>query len=195
MQRFDIINKFIEKYNYKSYLEIGTYMGETFNNCRIENKVGIDIDLAFNNPNLIKIDSDKYFAQLNDNIKYDIIFIDGLHEADQVFRDIYNSIKHLNLNGTIIVHDCNPPSKYHTRSAEDWNGSVYIGYIDAVNTYNLNYFTIDTDWGCGVIQITDSPNLNIDRKYMTTDWNYFYSNRQKLLNLISVEFFLDKYTK
>jgi len=34
----------------------------------------------------------------------------------------------------------------------DWNGNVYCGYINAVTTFELNYFTVDTDWGVEVIK-------------------------------------------
>ena len=38
---------------------------------------------------------------------FDIIFVDGLHEKQQVKKDILNSIKFLKDGGTIICHDVN----------------------------------------------------------------------------------------
>ena len=53
-------------------------------------------------------ESDDYFSSLDKTIKYDLIFIDGLHLEHQVDKDINNSLNHLSENGVIIIHDCNP---------------------------------------------------------------------------------------
>ena len=74
--------------------------------------------------------SDEMFNILPSNKKYDIIFIDGLHEYKQVARDIVNSFKHLNINGKIIIHDTLPTSyessldEFPTKHIA-WYGSVY----------------------------------------------------------------------
>ena len=47
--------------------------------------------------------SDSFF--LNHKEKYDVIYIDGSHEADQVYKDIKNSWKILNINGVLICDD------------------------------------------------------------------------------------------
>ncbi len=51
----------------------------------------------------IKTDSDSFFRQ-NSN-KYDFIFIDGYHHADQVLRDGLNSIKCIKPGGYILFDD------------------------------------------------------------------------------------------
>ena len=38
-------------------------------------------------------------------MSYDIIYIDGWHEAPQVYRDLNNSYNFLNINGIIICDD------------------------------------------------------------------------------------------
>ena len=139
--------------------------------------------------------SDVFFEEMPDDIKADIIFIDGFHEASQVFRDIINSLNHLSDTGYIIVHDCNPPTKWHTRTYEeykntggDWNGDVYAGYINACKLFGLTYFTVDIDWGVGIII---SPKKEIEKSdYKSTiEWDYFNENRKELLNLITIENF------
>ena len=206
MDRLDIINKIIEKNNYNNYLEIGVSGGDVLTGCISKNKTGIDPDLdsfktADENIKMLYIKSDDYFNTLDDDIKFDIIFIDGMHEAEQVFRDIRNSLKHIEKNGTIILHDCNPPEEYHTRSYEEyikaggyWNGNTYMGYIDAVNAFNLDYYTVDKDWGCGVIPLinTELINLNNKRKYIIPSWQFFSINRKSLLKLITETEFLAK---
>jgi hypothetical protein len=91
MTRTQIVQYFINKYNYNSYLEIGVWEGSTFKHIRTTNKDGVDpgqyCDSAFVN---YKTTSDDFF-QNHIKRKYDIVFIDGLHTAYQVSKDIYNS--------------------------------------------------------------------------------------------------------
>ncbi len=63
-------------------------------------------------------------------------FIDGLHTEEQVDKDVENSLKHLSPNGTIMLHDCNPPTEWHQRSYEDfcsnpceWNGTCWRSVV------------------------------------------------------------------
>tara|TARA_Y100000768_G_C23949857_1_gene669558 strand:+ start:541 stop:1278 length:738 start_codon:yes stop_codon:yes gene_type:complete len=59
----------------------------------------------YNNKNLIfeKKTSDNYF--LNNKIKFDIIYIDGLHTYDACSKDIINSFDCLNINGYLMIDD------------------------------------------------------------------------------------------
>ena len=50
-----------------------------------------------------KSTSDKFFD--NNSEKFDIIYIDGAHEACQVYKDISNAWKILNNKGIIICDD------------------------------------------------------------------------------------------
>ena len=43
---------------------------------------------------------------------YDLIFIDGLHLANQVARDIESALEMSTDEAIIILHDCNPPNLY-----------------------------------------------------------------------------------
>ena len=99
MKRYDLINYYIQKYHLNSFLEIGHWKGECFKNVICNIKESIDPNIECNAT--YKITSDEFFK--NYNKKYDIIFIDGLHECEQVDRDIKNSLKHLN-NILIVFH-------------------------------------------------------------------------------------------
>ena len=46
----------------------------------------------------------------NSHLKFDVIFIDGLHEYEQCQRDCLNSMKFLNDGGIILFHDFLPRS-------------------------------------------------------------------------------------
>lgn len=231
MQRWDIINHFIKKYNYKNYLEIGYYKGWSFDQVECDWKMAVDpnpcktpeqekwdksTDIyhhgkAERKPKgldiIYKMTSDDFFSQLSSNSIWDIIFIDGLHESKQVLKDVQNSLNHLSPGGIIIMHDCNPPKYEHTTTGIDgcWTGDVYKAYIDVKYNPNLVTYVVDTDWGVGVIKKMKIPdNLSPAMKVILRgdaigvdnpsiyEWDHFDNNRKSLLNLISVEEFLDK---
>lgn len=110
IERDLVINKVISKYNFKNpdYLEIGVQHGITFTKVNSINKDGVD-PCIYGKYDFInyKMTSDDFFAN-HINKKYDIIFIDGLHTAYQVSKDIYNSIKNLKKGGIIILDDVYP---------------------------------------------------------------------------------------
>ena len=96
--RYDIINAFIKKYNYVNYLEIGVRKGENLREVIAEHKDGVDpgVESTLTPETNYPITSDKFFELIhNHDIKYDIIFVDGLHHAAQVHKDIINSLNHL----------------------------------------------------------------------------------------------------
>jgi hypothetical protein len=96
VKRFDIINYLIEKYKLINYLEIGVFKGENIREVKALHKDGVDPGSEGYTPPEVNypMTSDDFFDVLkgHDEIKYDIIFIDGLHHADQVEKDIKNSL-------------------------------------------------------------------------------------------------------
>ena len=191
LNRWDVINTLITKNNYKSYLEVGT-QDPNSNFCKIqaEHKVSVD---PFPRGEVTFIGtSDEYFTSITDDIKYDIIFIDGLHHNDQVLRDIENSLNHLSDNGTIVCHDCLPTTEL-MQSRDDnggeWTGDVWKAIAELrVERIDLDIKVIDTDFGCGLIK----PGTNIP--YMTNEnyltYSYYHLHKWQLMNIISVEDFL-----
>ncbi len=158
------------------------------------------------NPVDFKLTSDEFFAQLQENklklasdFKFDIIFIDGLHLAEQVERDIENAMKHISNTGFVILHDCNPPTEYHARedysffnspARECWNGTTWKAFYKA----RANYYSccIDSDWGLGILSKTAQTGFNKLELPLTNKF-YEYSvleqNRTKDLNLLSFDEF------
>lgn len=108
-----VINNIIKNYNYNNpdYLEIGVQHGITFNKINSSKKDGVD-PCIYGSYDFInyKMTSDIFFKE-HINKKYDIIFIDGLHTAYQVTKDIYNSINCLKNGGIIILDDVYPHSE------------------------------------------------------------------------------------
>jgi hypothetical protein len=195
MRRFDIINHMINLYGYKNYLEIGIRQKKNFNRIIIETKHGVDPgwDCTF------KMTSDEFFEKNEKN--YDIIFIDGLHQHQQVMRDVSNSLKFLNENGTIIIHDCNPRRRSHqskeyiTKKGTGkgvWNGTVWRAFVRLRATRgDLEMTVVDTDHGVGIVKRGSQELLDVREDQIK--YSSLMRNRKKYLNLISVEEFLKEF--
>lgn len=52
--------------------------------------------------------SDQFFANLSKAVLFDVIFVDGLHTAEQTYRDLMNSLNHLSNSGVILLDDVWP---------------------------------------------------------------------------------------
>ena len=198
MYRFEIINSFIKKHNFKNYLEIGVCHGDCIREVQCENKDGVDSGWEGHMvpETNFKMTSDAFFQQ-NEKI-YDIVFIDGLHHSDQVDKDIINSINYTTDNGVIILHDCNPPTYAHSvipcpNYQMAWNGDVYKSVLRfQQNNQNHTFFTVDSDWGVGVILKNTKPTHTLTPEQYQRgidDWFYFDKNRKELLNLMSIQSF------
>lgn len=198
MHRIDIINRYISKYKFEKYLEIGVADGICIERVSAKYKDGVDPSYSHRR-GLVnhRMTSDEFFQKIEDsNILYDFIFIDGLHHTEQVDKDIANSLKHLSPNGIIMLHDTNPgsyESQLVPRTQTLWNGDVWKSVVKLrCSNPDLEIFTIDTDFGCAVLRrgnqkLYDKVPLNA-----ALNWNYFCVNKKELLNLISIEEFSAK---
>ena len=82
--RWDMIKFLQSKKQFKNYLEIGCDQDQLFSKINIENKIGVDPVSGGNT----RKSSDDFFS--TNKINFDLVFIDGLHEYDQVKKDILN---------------------------------------------------------------------------------------------------------
>ena len=183
--RWDLIEYLDNKFSYQSYLEIGCDENQLFSKIKIKNKYGVDPVRGGN----IKKTSDDFF---NNNQKtFDLIFIDGLHEYDQVKKDILNSLKFLNKNGIILVHDCLPDcnSKQAVpRYRMTWNGNVWKAIVDLRTDSEIEIFTCEIDQGIAVIQNKqNSAILQINKKAKKLTFKDFYNNYKSYMRVISLE--------
>jgi len=191
-ERTELINKFIEVKKYRTYLEIGAGQRDNFDQIILQNlyKVCVDPDPTTNAT--FKMSSDEYFKQLNHDVKFDIIFIDGLHESNQVDNDIHNSLNHLNTNGVVLCHDCLPEyemvQKYPRESMEDaWYGDVWKSIFRLrIFRADVKVYTVQLCTGIAIITKTlkTQPTLSIDEDLT---WNYYLQNRNKFMNIITKE--------
>lgn len=147
-----LLNALIERHNLKSYLEIGVQnTANNFDKIKAVSKIGVDpgcIDTKIH-----QITSDKFFEL--GHPCFDLIFIDGLHTADQVKRDFENSLQCLNDNGFIVIHDVLPENEAGTkvpRETKQWWGDVYKWAMSLTNYDGIRYITYNIDNGCCVVQ-------------------------------------------
>jgi hypothetical protein len=146
-------------------LEIGVETGYTYNNVHFfnKNKTGVDPDPKCDYSNIVKCISDVFFENNNGSKKFDVIFIDGMHHAENVLRDFNNSVNVLNENGSIFIDDIIPlnyneqlkiPQRHYYENdilkyREEWTGDVWktiyyllVHYKDNLTIsyyYNINY--------------------------------------------------------
>lgn len=186
MERFDIINNLIKKYNYSTYLEIGTQHGNCFEKVEIKNKICVDPVKVYEKLTH-EMTSDEFFDQ-NKNT-YDIIFVDGLHTEEQTHKDILNSLKILNEHGSIVVHDCLPHAEEFIQIC--WNGTVFRSIIDLrYNQKDVTIKVVDTDNGCGIIQRGKQELYNKVPLEEAKTYAYYSNNKAELMNVVSVSEFL-----
>jgi hypothetical protein len=164
MNHTQIINALIKKFNYKSYLEIGVRNpNDNFYLIDIEHKESCDIEDKYNMITY-HMTSDEMFNTMDQAKKYDIIFIDGMHDESYVDRDIHNSMCHLNNGGVICIHDVIPgnkrmtekKAKYDDRTA--WTGDVYKSVAKLYGT-GIDYVTVNNnDYGLCIIYFNGHNN-------------------------------------
>lgn len=192
MTRTELINILMLSNNLKHYLEIGMQKADNnFNKIIAPIKMSVDPDPKAKA--WFVGTSDDFFVQQKKAMvlepfasPFDLIFIDGLHESEQVERDIINSMSVLSPNGFIVLHDCNPPSEKDQlvpRQHKIWYGDVWRAFVG----FRLKYpyeiaFCIDHDCGLGVIKYTDKK---IEPGFSTNmSWQRFENDRKQLLGII-----------
>lgn len=178
--RFDIIQWLIDFYDFTSYLEIGVNKGHTFKVIKCELKHGVDPKSKFATH---KVTSDEYFKGCD--LKYDIIFVDGLHEHSQVKRDILNSLDHLKPGGVIVVHDCKPRNEKEQHVPKLPNQKIWVGdgwkaFVELRERNDLYMYVVDTNNGVGIIRRGFQVPLKRD---CPLDWVNFQRNTKRWLKL------------
>ena len=177
-----LLNALIEKYNLESYCEIGLQnANNNFNKIKCKIKCSVDPDPSANA--MFDCTSDEFF-KVNSN-KFSIFFIDGLHHADQVKRDFENSLKCLDDNGFIVLHDVLPENEQGTkvpRETKVWWGDVYK-FAMTMHDYGLEFKTFNIDNGCMVVSKTPiiRPVHPGNIKY---DWNTYNLYKESLLRIV-----------
>ncbi len=205
--RTETINLILDTFNREtSYLEIGTRNPDhNFNRVSASKKYSVDPGVEFKkNPVDFKMTSDVFFDKfekreiLSESPKFDLIFIDGLHLAEQVDKDIQNALKHIKEDGFIVLHDCNPPTEWHARETYNyryspaggiWNGTTWKAFLKWRSNPEISSCCVDTDWGMGVLSKTNNLGKGLEHTNPFYEFDTLNKNRKKLLNLLSFQEF------
>ena len=156
MTRTGIIRYLAEQYDFQTYLEIGC--GKNFSFTTLApyfSKEAVCVDPFSGGTH--RLTSDAFFA-VNKN-KYDVIFIDGLHDAVQVLKDVDNALKVLSDDGVILIHDCHPHARSHQLHMDSpdlslniWTGDVWKAMVLLKLEPHIDMITGDFDHGVGFIR-------------------------------------------
>jgi len=227
MDRIEIIQKILDKKKGKTYLEVGVAAGDAFLSINAEKKLGIDpippveeICRVIDNKKVsyFEMTSDDffdYYSNIPNKSKIDIAFIDALHTYKQSLKDVENCLKFLNMNGAIILHDCNPPNEVIGLPAStfqearlfalekgllwdgNWCGDVWktIVYLRSQRK-DLNAFVLDTDYGVGVVT-RGKPEKMLDFSVEDIEQMTYLDlaeDKEKMLNLKHVKY-IDEYIR
>lgn len=202
INRYHVINYFARRRNSQKYLEIGVYRGECFERVICPQKIGVDP-----NPMIVKSDwdirqmrSDDFFAENRE--RFDLVFIDGLHHSEQVFRDVLHSLAVLNPGGVVLLHDCSPPEEVSQVREMDllvefkrWNGDVWK-VIPFIRKSIPQVFcrVLDHDEGIGIIipnshcqlpELTPQLEAQAFEFFRNLSWSDLDQNRAECLGLLS----------
>lgn len=200
--RTEVINYLVSLFDHPTtYLEIGIRNpNDNFNSINATVKYGVDPGIEYEpNPVDFKMTSDDFFQQLAANkilsneIKFDVIFIDGLHTAEQVNLDIANALRFINDDGFVVLHDCNPPTEWHAREKYDytmspaggyWNGTTWKAFLKSRFDKSIYSCCVDTDWGIGILSKKRNLGDAIEPVNQFYEFSVLESDRKQHMNLI-----------
>ena len=177
-------NYLIEKFRFTSYLELGLGNLDTWNIVECKNKIGVDFDLKFSNFSQdVYVETTDQFFQKNDK-KFDLIYIDALHDKHQVRKDFLNSIKFIHDSGIILFHDINPLNVSQTSSQS--SGDAFEFWILLSELFELDTIVGPEDDTLGIFRIEKNKKiLESVEKISNSDINYsfefFNENRNELI--------------
>lgn len=183
MTRVDIINSFIEKRAYRSYLEVSSDATVSFDAIKCKSKRRFTPGVGSG--------SDDFFAKNSD--KFDVIFVDGVHQCEQALRDIQNAIAALSPHGVVVVHDCLPPtaemaSDVPITGGRPWCGDVFRAVSWFFSKSRYMCYAVAADLGVGVI---DTSRDAIDcikfphASMLDLTYEEFSCNRVALAHIVS----------
>ena len=181
-----IVQNTISRKKYKSYLEIGCFDNELFDHINCEKKVGVDPYSG----GTLRETSDYFFSKNKET--FDCIFIDGLHIYQQVKKDIFNSIKSLNQNGVIFIHDCLPNNIFDQavpRPKFTWNGEVWKAIVEFRTLDHVDTYTCYADMGIGIVlKRKNKKKLNLDIKdFSKLKFSDYLKNFKEYMNIVEYQ--------
>ena len=177
--RIALVNLLVSRRKDPAYLEIGCSSNSLFDSVPASQKTGVDPAAG----GTVRATSDAFFAQNNQS--FDVIFIDGLHEYEQVQRDIVNSICFLKPGGYVALHDMLPCTwvEHHVpRISGAWTGDVWKVAFELAQSKGIDFKIVKIDHGVGVFRLTETKPevVNLASELKNKEFDYLYNNIGKL---------------
>lgn len=178
--RIAVVNLLAAKFPACDYLEIGCAANSLFDAVCAPNKVGVDPMRG----GTLRQTSDAFFAE--NTKKFDVIFIDGLHEYHQVRKDVENAMRALKPGGWIALHDMMPAGwmEQHVPmlKSDVWNGDVWKVAFELSQSPGIDFKIIKVDHGVGVFRLDDPHATLIDREQELSakQFAFYYENFSSL---------------
>lgn len=159
------VNALASELGARRYLEIGVAEGRTLRDVAMPERTAVDPQFLFEISTMsgqairfCQQTSDAFFAAEPRDRPYDVMFIDGLHEFNQVVRDFANAVLRMHPRSVILLDDTLPSDVYSTLLSPsetmkyrkeannpniDWHGDVFkiVFYIHDFWP-GMNYRTI-----------------------------------------------------
>src|SRR4051812_30655777 len=211
----DIIHFLSNLHGYSSYLELCTpttgglyhkidrsrfkFCHRLMYRCPTSYDDGMDVN--FRSPDLRSASLFETIQALG--LRYDIVLVDSFHTYDASSRDLTDALRILTDRGTVVVHDCLPPTADlvgHDWTPGSWCGVTFMAFIDFVNDHpELAYSTVDIDYGCGIVrkggprpalsgEIADG--WRAAQRDAASAFRFMTDNKDRLLNLMSADAFM-----
>ncbi len=193
MNRTEVLNLVADVVGARSYLEIGVFDPRgNFDHIRCPQKLGVDP--AVDDVRVAKSTSDHFFAEIEPDRTWDLIFIDGDHRRAQVERDLTHALRHLGPSGVIVLHDVDPTDEAAAAPTKpspsaDWSGEVWKVLTERVRgREDLRCATVDCDHGVALIVRGGNPApLTIESETSALDFSWLRRHRERALALIPAE--------
>ena len=132
------------------YLEIGCASNKLFDSVYSLQKIGVDPESGGTH----RMTSDDFFDKTSQKA-FDVIFIDGLHEYEQVRRDAINALNIINDDGWIAFHDFLPTNwkeQHIPRIQSAWTGDCWKLAIELSKAIGVDFYIVNIDCGVGLLR-------------------------------------------
>ncbi len=169
-----LVNSLVSQFDFSTarYLEIGCANDTLFDSVMASNKTGVDPASGGTH----RMTSDTFFAGNKD--RFDVIFIDGLHEYEQVRRDALNALTCLADGGYIGFHDLLPQTwkDHHVPPVQSgWSGDCWKAGFELSKAEGIDFRIVKIDCGIGVMRKTGTtftvPDLRTELR--DKEFDYF----------------------
>lgn len=171
MDRYGILAELHKIIKPRGYLEIGVQTGASLQLAQdCLDAVGVDPDMSnlsydVSFATLVEVPSDEFFEAepsfigVDGTSFLDLVFIDGLHHAEQVWKDFWNATT-LGHPGTVYVFDDvlprNQGEASRTMCPGDWTGDVWKAAVHLQNNVRPQSLVVDT-FPTGVMIMLGTP--------------------------------------